>query len=88
MTGTKVDQYYHLSQTTDATGTTASITSTGTYPTGTMSGCTCYNRLPCGLCKLTMTTGPMGGLTITPSWYQPQAVPTEITCKAKTEEEK
>lgn len=62
-------------------------TTTGTYSTGTITGCTCYNRLPCGLCKLTMTTCPMGGYTIIPSWYQPKDVPTVVTCEMKKEDE-
>lgn len=57
-------------------------TTTGTSTIGTIGGCTCYNRLPCGICRLTMTVCPMGGLTITPTWYDS----TEITCKVKEKE--
>lgn len=47
------------------------LTGTGTVPNN-QNWQYCYNRLPCGVCRLTNCICPMTGTTIAPSW--------DITC--------
>lgn len=55
-------------------------TTTGTSTTGIAAPC--FNRLPCGICRLTMMRCPIMPITITPTWYGL----TEITYEAKGKE--
>ena len=58
-------------------------TITTTVTGGLYTNYYCYNRLPCGVCRIMMCQCPVQngrGITPVPTWN-----PTEVTCKADKE---